>query len=67
MYFPVAMIGSYSTDYYFNISKPLNWNVTQVIDPYSNDKILDVLGAGKGNSTITIPNAIISTTWSMKL
>lgn len=60
MYIPVSIPGSYSTNYYLNVSKPLNWNVTQVIDPYSNNKINEVIGAGVGNSTLTIPNTIIT-------
>jgi len=59
MYFPITIPGTYGTDYYINISKPLNWNVIQVIDPYSNNKINEVIGAGMGNSTMTIPNNII--------
>ena len=59
LYFPITISGTYGTDYYINISKQLNWNVTQVIDPYSNNKINEVIGAGMGNSTLTIPNNII--------
>ncbi|MFX1501973.1 MAG: hypothetical protein ACFFDH_13500, partial [Promethearchaeota archaeon] len=52
--------GSYSTNYYFNISKPLNWVVTQVIDPYLVNRIDDVIGSGYGNTTLIIPNDIIT-------
>jgi len=59
MYFPVSIPGTYETDYYFNISKPENWNITHVIDPYGNDKISDVLEtSGPGNTTLVIPNDI---------
>ncbi len=60
MFFTVTQPGSYSNDYYFNISKPLNWNITEVIDPYLNNKINDTIGAGYGNTTFTIPNNIIT-------
>ncbi|TKJ25990.1 MAG: hypothetical protein CEE42_05915 [Promethearchaeota archaeon Loki_b31] len=60
MNIPISIPGSYSMNYYFNVSKPLNWNVTQVIDPYSNNRINEVIGAGLGNSTLTIPNNIIT-------
>lgn len=60
MYVPISIPGSYSTNYYLNVSKPLNWNVTQVIDPYSNNRINEVIGARLGNSTLTIPNNIIT-------
>ena len=60
-YFPVNIPGSYSNNYYFNISKPINWNVTQLINPYGSNKINDVLEtAGYGNTTLIIPNDIIS-------
>ena len=58
MYFPMKVSGTYGTDYYVNVSKPLNWNVTQVIDPYFNNRINEVIGAGFGNSTLIIPNNI---------
>ncbi len=59
MYFGVSIPGTYEIDYYFNVSKPVNWNITQVIDPYGNDKINDVLPtSGPGNSTLIIPNSI---------
>ncbi|MFW9901892.1 MAG: hypothetical protein ACFFDY_11530, partial [Candidatus Thorarchaeota archaeon] len=60
MYFPVSIPGSYSSDYYFNFTKPLNWNITEVIDPYLNNKVNDVIGAGYGNTTVIIPNHIIT-------
>jgi hypothetical protein len=61
MYFPVTIPGSYDTDYYVNVSKPINWNVTQLINPYLNNKIGDVTAtAGIGNSTLTIPNNILT-------
>ena len=60
MYFPVVIPGSYQTNYFFNVSKPINWNVTHLIDPYGNDKISQVLEtSGTGNSTLVIPNEII--------
>ena len=60
MYFPVFIPGSYQTNYYFNVSKPTNWNVTHLFDPYGNDKISQVLEtSGIGNSTLVIPNEII--------
>ncbi len=60
MYFPVGIPGSYQTNYIFNVSKPINWNVTHLIDPYGNDKISKVLEtSGPGNSTLVIPNEII--------
>ncbi len=60
MYFPVSIPGSYQTDYYFNMSKPMNWNVTHLIDPYGNDKISQVSEtSGPGNTTLVIPNDII--------
>ena len=59
MYFPVSIPGTYQTDYYFNVSKPWNWNVTHVIDPYGSDKILNVSEtSGIGNTTLIIPNNI---------
>ena len=59
MYFPVTIPGTYQTNYYFNISKPANWNVTNLIDPYGNDKISQVSEtAGLGNTTLVIPNDI---------
>lgn len=60
MYVPISIPGAYTNNFYFNISKPINWNVTHVIDPYSNDRINDTIGVGHGNSTLTIPNHIIS-------
>jgi len=60
MYFPVVIPGSYQTNYFFNVSKPINWNVTHLIDPYGNDKLSQVLEtSGPGNSTLIIPNEII--------
>lgn len=60
MYFPVVIPGSYQTNYFFNVSKPTNWNVTHLFDPYGNDKISQVLEtSGPGNSTLIIPNDII--------
>ncbi len=60
MYFPVVIPGSYQTNYYFNVSKPINWNVTHLFDPYGSDKISQVLEtSGIGNSTLVIPNEII--------
>ncbi|NVM01674.1 MAG: hypothetical protein HWN67_05035, partial [Candidatus Helarchaeota archaeon] len=59
LYFGVSIPGTYQTDYYFNVSKPVNWNVTQVIDPYGSDKINNVLQtSGPGNSTLIIPKSI---------
>ncbi|MFX1449336.1 MAG: hypothetical protein ACFFCM_00755, partial [Promethearchaeota archaeon] len=59
MYFGVSIPGTYQTNYYFNISKPVNWNITQVIDPYGNNKINDVKQtSGPGNTTLIIPNSI---------
>ncbi len=59
MYFPVSIPGTYQTDYYFNVSKPWNWNVTHLIDPYGSDKILNVSEtSGIGNTTLIIPNNI---------
>jgi hypothetical protein len=61
MYYPVDIPWDYITNYYFNVSKPWNWNVTQLIDPFSNDKIVDVIDtSGIGNTTLTIPNNIKS-------
>ncbi|NVM36198.1 MAG: hypothetical protein HWN81_11430, partial [Candidatus Lokiarchaeota archaeon] len=60
MYVPISIPGTYTNNFYSNISKPINWNVTHVIDPYSNDRINDTIGVGYGNSTLTIPNDIIS-------
>ncbi|GAI71792.1 unnamed protein product, partial [marine sediment metagenome] len=61
MYFPVSVPGSYSTNYYFNVTKPINWNVTHLIDPYGNDKTNDISAtAGLGNSTLIIPSNIIT-------
>jgi hypothetical protein len=60
MNIPISIPGSYSINYYFNVSKPLNWKVTQVLDPYSNNRITEVIGAGVGNSTLTVPNNIIT-------
>ncbi|MFX0010147.1 MAG: hypothetical protein ACFE9R_07525, partial [Candidatus Hermodarchaeota archaeon] len=60
-YYPVNIPGTYSEGYYLNISKPINWNVTQLINPYGSNKINDVLEtAGYGNTTLIIPNNIIS-------
>ena len=59
-YFIVSQPSAYSTDYYFNITKPLNWVITEVIDPYLNNKINDVLGTGYGNSSFEIPNHIVT-------
>ena len=60
MFFPVSIPGTYSKDYYFNVSKPTNWKVTHLIDPYGADKISQVLGtSGPGNTTLVIPNEII--------
>lgn len=60
MYFPVSIPGTYSNNYYFNVSKPTNWNVTQLIDPYGVDKISQVLStSGPGNTTLVLPNTII--------
>ena len=60
MYFPVSIPGTYQTNYYFNISKPENWNVTQLIDPYGDDKISQVSEtAGVGNTTLVIPSDIV--------
>jgi len=58
-YFPVSIPGTYGTNYYFNISKPTNWNITQVINPYFKNVVNDTIGAGFGNSTLTVPNNII--------
>ncbi|MFW9969246.1 MAG: hypothetical protein ACFFDF_03535 [Candidatus Odinarchaeota archaeon] len=59
-YFTVNQPGSYSTGYYFNISKPLNWVITEVIDPYLNNKVDQAIGTGYGNATFSIPNSIIT-------
>ncbi|MEE9376466.1 MAG: hypothetical protein V3V33_00335 [Candidatus Lokiarchaeia archaeon] len=59
MYYPVSIPGTYQTDYYFNISKPINWNVTNLIDPYENEKVSYISEtSGIGNSTVIIPNEI---------
>ena len=59
IYYPISIPGTYSTNYYFNVSKPSNWNVTHVYDPYGNDKISQVSEtAGVGNTTLVIPNDI---------
>lgn len=59
MYFSVNIPGSYETNYYFNISKPKNWVITHLYDPYGNDKIENVTEtAGSGNTTLVIPNGI---------
>jgi len=59
-YFSVDIPGTYQTNYFFNLSKPTNWNVTHLFDPYGNDKISQVLEtSGPGNSTLIIPNDII--------
>ncbi|MFX0137012.1 MAG: hypothetical protein ACFFDN_25465, partial [Candidatus Hodarchaeota archaeon] len=59
LYFGVSIPGTYQNDYYFNVSKPVNWNITQVIDPYGSDKINNVLQtSGPGNSTLIIPKSI---------
>lgn len=59
MYFSVSIPGTYQTNYYFNISKPENWNVTHLFDPYANDKISKVSEtSGPGNTTLVIPNDI---------
>ena len=60
MYIPVILPGAYYNGYYFNISKPLNWNITEVIDPYLNNRIDDVIGTGYGNTSFTIPNHILN-------
>ncbi|MFX1569271.1 MAG: hypothetical protein ACFFCV_12980 [Promethearchaeota archaeon] len=60
MYFTITQPGSYSNGYYFNISKPLNWIITEVIDPYLNNKVNDTIGAGYGNTTLIVPNDIIT-------
>ncbi|MFX1496972.1 MAG: hypothetical protein ACFFBH_05575 [Promethearchaeota archaeon] len=61
MYFTIIIPGTYSTDYYLNVTKPTNWNVTQLINPYGANKINDVLAtAGYGNSTLKIPNTIVT-------
>jgi len=59
-YFTVNQPGSYSSGYYFNVSKPLNWVITEVIDPYLDNKVAQVLGTGYGNTTFSIPNSIIT-------
>ncbi|MHA2326424.1 MAG: hypothetical protein ACXACB_13545, partial [Promethearchaeota archaeon] len=60
-YYSINTPGSYSDNYYFNVSKPINWNVTQLIDPYGNDKISDVVEtAGYGNTSLRIPESIVS-------
>ncbi|MFX1313595.1 MAG: hypothetical protein ACFFHD_13455, partial [Promethearchaeota archaeon] len=59
IYIPITIPGTYYIDYYFNISKPINWNITQVINPYNNDKINDTIGAGYGNSSLIVPNDIV--------
>ncbi|TFG25621.1 MAG: hypothetical protein EU533_00895 [Promethearchaeota archaeon] len=59
-FFTVSQPSAYSTDYYINITKPSNWVITEVIDPYLNNKINDVLGTGYGNSSFEIPNSIIT-------
>ncbi|MEJ2277359.1 MAG: hypothetical protein P8Y70_06370 [Candidatus Lokiarchaeota archaeon] len=59
-YFPVSIPGTYSENYYINFSKPLNWNVTQLINPYGTNIINEVLGtAGYGNSSLIIPTNVI--------
>ena len=59
-YFAVIIPGTYSENYYFNISKPINWNVTHLFDPYGDDKIDEIITtAGYGNATAIIPNEII--------
>ena len=60
MYFDVSIPGTYDTNYYFNISKPKNWNVTHVYNSYGNDKIENVTEtSGPGNTTLQIPSDII--------
>ena len=59
-YFPVSIPGVYENGYYFNVSKPTNWNVTHVYDPYGNDKISSLLAtSGIGSDTLVIPNSIV--------
>ncbi|TFF98937.1 MAG: hypothetical protein EU540_07555 [Promethearchaeota archaeon] len=42
------------------MSKPVNWIVTELINPYGTNKINDVIAtAGYGNTTLTIPNNIV--------
>ena len=60
MYAPISIPGTYSDNFYFNLSKPINWNVTQALNPYEADKINEILGAGYGNSTLVIPEGIIN-------
>jgi hypothetical protein len=60
-YFPVSIPGSYDTNYYINFSKPLNWNITQLIDPYENNRVDEINEtAGFGNTSVIIPNNVLS-------
>jgi len=59
-YYTVSVPGSYSNNYYFNVSKPANWKITELINPYGGNRINDVIAtSGPGNTTLVVPNHII--------
>ncbi len=52
---------NYENSYYFNISKPWNWNVTNVFDSANNDVYSEVKDTtGIGNETLIIKNSVIN-------
>ncbi|GAB4313891.1 MAG: hypothetical protein Kow0069_15210 [Promethearchaeota archaeon] len=60
LYFSVEVPGTYQDGYHFNVSKPTNWNVVGLVNPYGVDKVADVAAtAGPGNDTLVVPSSIV--------